>query len=85
MPTNYKSKRLADILDEDTSEDIDYICRVLPKLKNLHSKIEKSRPMKTEDLGFVVDLILDLEENPHHRASKLELTHCNELWKTYAK
>ena len=38
-----------------------------------------------EDLDFVCDLLNDLGHSPDHRASKMELTYCNKLWKKYKK
>ena len=56
MPT---SKRLVDILDENTSEDEDYATKVLPKLEKLYQLIIDSLPMKEEDASFVLDLMED--------------------------
>jgi len=80
------SNRLIDILDDESvNENLAYRKKVIPKLTELSDLIRDSIPMKEEDLVFVVDLMLDLEHSPDHRASKMELKYCNELWKKYKK
>ena len=80
------SNRLIDILDDsDSNENLAYRKKVIPKLTELSDLIRESIPMKVDDLDFVVDLMLDLEHSPDHRASKMELKYCNELWKKYKK
>ena len=59
--------------------------KIIPKLFKLYNLISNKIPRHTEDLEFVDDLTKDLESSPHHRASKLELEHCNKLWKKYKK
>tara|TARA_Y100001963_G_scaffold124226_1_gene174873 strand:- start:1008 stop:1289 length:282 start_codon:yes stop_codon:yes gene_type:complete len=89
------SNRLIDIIgDMNTNEDLEYRNKVIPKLFKLFNLITDTLPVGktldhnkndeyTKDMEFVDDLTKDLEDNPHHRASKLELEYCNKLWKKY--
>tara|TARA_B100001123_G_scaffold423892_1_gene534608 strand:- start:1027 stop:1275 length:249 start_codon:yes stop_codon:yes gene_type:complete len=78
------SNRLIDIIgNEHIKEDMEYKNKIIPKLFKLYNLIGNKIPRHTEDLEFVDDLTKDLEDNPHHRASKLELEYCNKLWKKY--
>ena len=83
------SNKLIDILsDESANENLAYRKKVIPKLTELSELIRDSQfhtLTQIEDLEFVCDLQNDLEHSPDHRASKMELTYCNKLWKKYKK
>ena len=83
------SNRLIDILDDEKKVDgmnanYHYRQSVLPKLNKLLKSINIKED-DTKDYGFVHDLIYDLKDNPQHRVTKLEMEHCNKLWKKYKK
>ena len=88
------SNRLVDILDDekkvaDMNENYHYRQSVLPRLEKLRKLIwDENIPGITNDeqdndLNFVQDLKGDLNDNPQHRITKLEMEHCNKLWKKY--
>tara|TARA_Y100000593_G_scaffold95015_1_gene198261 strand:- start:712 stop:966 length:255 start_codon:yes stop_codon:yes gene_type:complete len=82
------SNRLIDILEDKDkidgmNENFHYRKNILPKLEKLRKLIGNITPRHTEDLEFVDDLRADLKVNPHHRITKLEMEHCNGLWKKY--
>ncbi len=89
------SKRLIDILEDDTKmsqlhSNLKYKqSSIIPKLEKLYLCIYDNTTSKVptvfikEDLIFVKNLIEDLKGNPHHRATGLELTECNNLWDKY--
>ena len=88
------SNKLIDILDDEKKVDgmnADYHYRqsVFPRLEKLRKLIwDENIPGITndeqdKDLNFVQDLKGDLNDNPQHRITKLEMEHCNKLWKKY--
>ena len=88
------SNRLIDILDDEKKVDgmnVNYHYRqsVFPRLEKLRKLIwDENIPGITndeqdKDLNFVQDLKGDLNDNPQHRITKLEMEHCNKLWKKY--
>ena len=88
------SNRLIDILDDEKkvdnmNENYHYRQSVFPRLEKLRKLIwDENIPGITndeqdKDLNFVQDLKGDLNDNPHHRITKLELEECNKLWKKY--
>jgi hypothetical protein len=90
MPSN----RLIDILDDDKKVDgmnADYHYRqsVLPRLEKLRKLIWNenipgiTNDEQDKDLEFVQDLRADLNDNPQHRITKLEMEECNKLWRKY--
>ena len=88
------SNRLIDILDDEKKVDgmnanYHYRQSVFPRLEKLRKLIwDENIPGITndeqdKDLNFVQDLKGDLNDNPQHRITKLEMEHCNKLWKKY--
>ena len=89
------SNRLIDVLDDEKkvagmNEDYHYRQSVLPRLEKLRKLIwnennpgAASHNEVVEDVNFVQDLKGDLNDNPHHRITKLEMEHCNKLWNKY--
>ena len=88
------SNRLIDILDDEKkvdnmNENYHYRQSVFPRLEKLRKLIwDENIPGITNDeqdkeLNFVQDLKGDLNDNPQHRITKLEMEHCNKLWKKY--
>jgi hypothetical protein len=89
------SNRLIDVLDDEKkvngmNEDYHYRQSVLPRLEKLRKLIWNknipgvaSHSEVVEDVNFVQDLKGDLNDNPQHRITKLEMDHCNKLWKKY--
>ena len=88
------SNRLIDILDDEKkvdnmNENYHYRQSVFPRLEKLRKLIwDENIPGITndeqdKDLNFVQDLKGDLNDNPQHRITKLEMEHCNKLWKKY--
>ena len=82
------SNRLIDILDDEKvvgrmNEDFHYKQSVIPRLEKLMKLIHENHATDPKDYGFVHDLRYDLKDNPQHRVTKLEMTHCNKLWKKY--
>ena len=81
----------------DLNDDYHYRQSVLPRLEKLRKLIDRMHSRKwdenipgiashneiVEDVNFVQDLKGDLNDNPHHRITKLEMEHCNKLWKKY--
>ena len=95
---NMSSNRLVDILDNekkvaDLNEDYHYRQSVLPRLEKLRKLIwnQMHLPLQGQqyldeqdkDLEFVNDLKEDLNDNPQHRVTSLEMKQCNDLWKKY--
>ena len=81
------SNKLIDILDDKEkvdklNEDYHYKQSILPKLEKLLKNIS-IKDDDVRDYGFVHDLRYDLKDNPQHRVTKLEMEHCNKLWKKY--
>ena len=88
------SNRLIDILDDEKKVDgmnanYHYRQSVFPRLEKLRKLIwDENIPGITndeqdKDLNFVQDLKGDLNDNPQHRITKLEMKKCNKLWKRY--
>ena len=88
------SNRLIDILDDEKkvdnmNENYHYRQSVFPRLEKLRKLIwDENIPGITndeqdKDLNFVQDLKGDLNDNPQHRITKLEMKKCNKLWKRY--
>ena len=88
------SNKLIDILDDekkvnDMNADYHYRQSVLPRLEKLRKLIWNenipgiTNDEQDKDLEFVHDLRADLKTEPHHRVTKLEMEHCNKLWKKY--
>ena len=88
------SNRLIDILDDEKKVDgmnsnYHYRQSVLPRLEKLRKLIWNedipgiTNDEQDEDLNFVQDLKGDLNDNPQHRITKLEMEKCNQLWKKY--
>ena len=88
------SNKLIDILDDEKkvngmNADYHYRQSVLPRLEKLRKLIWNedipgiTNDEQDEDLNFVQDLKGDLNDNPQHRITKLEMKHCNKLWNKY--
>ena len=91
------SNKLIDILDDekkvaDLNKDYHYRQSVFPRLEKLRKLIWDENiaginnfhtDEQDKDLNFVQDLKGDLNDNPQHRITKLEMEHCNKLWKKY--
>ena len=91
------SNRLIDVLDDekkihDMNKNYHYRQNVIPKLNKLYKRIwdksVRTRVVSTskgeiDELGFVKDLTDDLNDNPHHRLTSLEMKKCNDLWRKY--
>ena len=88
------SNRLIDVLDDEKkvngmNEDYHYRQSVFPRLEKLRKLIWNenipgiTNDEQDKDLNFVQDLKGDLNLNPHHRLTPLEMKECNKLWDKY--